>query len=159
MRAPVFISALILSLGVAACGNSPVPEQAAVPATAPAAPTPVANSRQIMLGLLIPAADIVWGAANETPADEAAWEKIQANAAMIAEAGNLMQTAPRVVDQDQWLADAKALVETSTAAAQAAAEKNLDKLSEAGNNMYEVCDKCHAKYMPARQTETEGAAK
>lgn len=158
MRASALTSILFVSLGTAACSKGPTPEQA-TPAAAPSAPAPLATSKQIMLGLVIPAADIVWASANEAPADDAAWEKIQANAIMIAEAGNMMQVAPRVVDQEEWLANAKALVETSTAAAQAAGEKNLDKLSDAGNNMYDVCDKCHAKYMPARIAEAQGAAK
>ncbi len=158
MRATALTSILVLSLATAACSKGPAPEQAA-PAAAATAPAAVATSRQIMLGLVIPAADVVWAAANETPADDAAWEKIQANAIMITEAGNLMQVPPRVVDQDEWLANAKALVETSTAAAQAAGEKNLDKLSDAGNNMYDVCDKCHAKYMPARIAEAQAAGK
>jgi hypothetical protein len=157
MRATALTSILVLSLATAACGNTPAPEQAAAPAVTPAS-APVANARQIMLGLVIPAADVVWSAANEAPADDAAWEKIQANAVMITEAGNMLQVAPRVVDQDEWLANAKALAETSSAAAQAAAEKNLDRLSDAGNNMYDVCDKCHAKYMPARIAEAAAAA-
>lgn len=145
----IFASLVML----AGCGKGPAPEQASAPAAAPAAaaPTSTVTSRQIMLGLVIPAADIVWGAASAAPADDAAWEKIEANAAMIAEAGNLMMTGARVVDQAEWLTDAKAMVEAATAAAKAANAKNLDQLSDAGNVMYDTCDTCHKKYMVARQ--------
>lgn len=137
----------IASLAIAGCGKQP-------PASEPAvAPPAIATSRQIMLAVVIPAADIVWSAASTAPADDAAWEKIQANAAMLAEAGNMLLSSSRAVDQGEWSTHAKVMVATATAAAQAAAEKNLDKLNEAANNMYDSCEQCHQKYMVARQGE------
>jgi hypothetical protein len=152
MRVLAITSTFASLLMLAACGKGPAPEQAAAPAAAPAAAAPVSTvtSRQIMLGLIIPAADVVWGAGSTAPADDAAWEKLEANAAMIAEAGNLMMTGARVVDQGEWLTDAKALVDAATAAAKAANAKNLDGVSDAGNVMYDTCDTCHKKYMVAR---------
>ena len=152
MRVLAISSTFASLLVLAACGNGPAPEQEVAPASAPAAAAPVSTvtTRQIMLGLVIPAADIVWAAAGEAPADDAAWEKIAANAAMIAEAGNLMSTGPRVVDQAEWLAFAKAMSDAATAAATAATAKNLDQLADAGNTLYETCDTCHMKYMAAR---------
>jgi|JI10StandDraft_1071094.scaffolds.fasta_scaffold633797_2 hypothetical protein len=146
----VFTSALML----AGCGQGAAPEQAAAPA-APPAPVSTVTSRQIMLGLVIPAADIVWGVANEAPADDAAWEKVAANAAMIAEAGHLMSTGVRVVDQGDWLTYVKAMTDAATAAAAGATAKNVDQTSEAGNALYDSCDTCHMKYMPARQGEAQ----
>jgi hypothetical protein len=132
---------------VAGCGKGAAPEQAA----APAAPVSTVTTRQIMLGLVIPAADILWGVGSQAPADDAAWEKVAANAAMIAEAGNLMSTGARVVDQADWLKDVKAMQDAATAAAAGATAKNVDQTSNAGNALYDACDTCHMKYMPARQ--------
>lgn len=154
MRA-LAVSSVIASVFVlAGCGQGAAPEQAAAPA-APPAPVSTVTSRQIMLGLVIPAADIVWGVANEAPADDAAWEKVAASAAMIAEAGHLMSTGPRVVDQGDWLAYVKAMTDAATAAAAGATGKNVDQTSEAGNALYDSCDSCHMKYMPARQGEAK----
>jgi cytochrome c556 len=141
----LFATAVIL----AGCGDS-APDQAAAPtqsqATASAIPESLATSRQIML------ADIVWGVASDAPADDAAWEKVAASAVMIAEAGRLMSTAPRVVDQAEWLAYSKAMADAASLAAKAAGEKSADGVSDAGNVLYETCDTCHKKYMPARVT-------
>jgi hypothetical protein len=138
---PIFAAAGFL----AGCGDS-APSQV----TAPAISESVATSRQIMLGLVIPAADLVWGVASNTPADDLAWEKVAASAVMITEAGHLMSTGPRVIDQAEWLAYSKAMADAANLAAKAAAEKNADGVSDAGNVLYETCDTCHKKYMPAR---------
>jgi len=144
------LTTAITSLLVAGCSSQPsaAPEHPLTPAS-----VPIATTRQIMLAVVIPASDIVWSTATGAPADDAAWEKIQANAVMLAEAGHLLLT--RAVDQGEWNIQTKALIDSATAAAQAAADKNLDKLNEAGNNMYDACDRCHQKYMPARQGEAK----
>lgn len=147
---------LSICFALAACSNgaapgSDAPAPAAASGSQVAAPPSVATSRQIMLGLVVPAADVVWSVATAEPADDAAWEKVQASAVMTTEAGGLMMTGVRVVDQAEWLTYAKAMADAATAAAAAAAEKNVDKLSDTGNTLYETCDACHAKYMAARQ--------
>jgi hypothetical protein len=149
----VLPSVIVSMLALAACGQGAAPEKAAAPAAA--VPESTVTSRQIMLGLVIPAADIVWGVANEAPADDAAWEKVAANAAMIAEAANLMSTGSRVVDQADWLTYVKAMKDAATAAAAGATAKNVDQTSDAGNTLYEACDTCHMKYMPARAGEAK----
>ena len=146
-----FLIATVLML--TGCGES-VPGPAAPPApsqaTATAITDSVATSRQIMLGLVIPAADVVWGVASAAPSDDLAWEKVAASAAMIAEAGRLMSTGSRIVDQAEWLAYSKGMADAANLAAKAAGEKNADGVSDAGNVLYETCDTCHKKYMPAR---------
>lgn len=154
MRLSSLIPLCVALGGLAACGSSPAPGQSAAP-PAPASAAPAAeayaNSRQIMLGLVIPAADVIWGAANEAPADDAAWEKLGATALMIAEAGQLMMTGPRVLDEGTWTAYSQLMVDAALAAARAAGEKDLDALNDAGNTLYDSCDTCHARYMAARQ--------
>lgn len=162
MRAAVFLGvSTSLAMLLTGCAPDTPPAAAPQPAAAdtqPVAPqpiAPIANNRQIMLGLVIPAADVIWGVANEAPADDAAWEKVAANAVMIAEAGNLMMTGPRRVDDAQWSQFAKAMIDGGKAAAQGAMNKNVDQVAEAGNTLYEACDGCHQKYMAARQTPAQ----
>jgi cytochrome c556 len=138
---------------LAGCGgSSPEPSEVAAPSqpSALATPASVADSRQIMLGLVIPAADVVWGVGSENPADDAAWEKVAASAVMIAEGARLMTTGSRVVDQMDWMIYSQAMADAATLAARAAGEKSVDGVSEAGNALYESCDNCHRKYMTAR---------
>lgn len=103
-----------------------------------------------MLGLVVPAADVVWGAANEEPPDDAAWETIQAHSVMIAEAGGLLMTGARVVDQADWMTYARTMVDAATAAATAAGARSVDQIS-APATPSRNCDTCHRKYLVARQ--------
>jgi cytochrome c556 len=126
-------------------------ESAAV-AAAPAAPTltALATTRQVMLGITVPTSDALFGVGEKPPEDDAAWEKIQASAISLAESANLLRIDGRRVDTQDWLKYVDALVATSQVAAQAAQEKNVDKVLDAGNQIYEVCDSCHKKYLAAR---------
>jgi hypothetical protein len=119
--------------------------------TAAASIEAIATTRQIMLGITIPTSDILFGVATEAPKDDAAWERVQANALALAESANLLTIGSRVRDEGDWLKHCQALIETAKLAAQAAQEKNIDKELEAGDRIYEVCDACHRQYMPARQ--------
>lgn len=110
-----------------------------------------ATVKQLMLGAVIPASDIVFGVAATTPTDDAAWNKVQANAVVIAEMAKLLIDHPRKVDDGEWITKSQAMYDTANAVATAAAEKNVDKVSDAGNNLYDACDGCHMKYMLSRQ--------
>lgn len=124
-------------------------KQAAPPP--PAAPvTPfktVATAKQVMQAITIPTADVVWKVPNETPKDDAAWLVVENNALALAESGNLLMMEGRAVDQGEWMKHASKLVDVATKAAQAARSKNVDKLTEIGDELYTVCESCHMKYM------------
>jgi hypothetical protein len=143
------LSALVAVAGVSGCSKQPVQT---APPPAPAVES-IATTRQLMLGLTIPASDVVFQVGSAAPKDDAEWEKVQANAAMLAESANLLLTGPRAIDAPEWTGFAKSLVATSKSALEAAQARDVDKVLEAGNQIYEVCDGCHKKYMAARQGE------
>ena len=124
------------------------------PAVPPAPATPpleaLATTRQVMLGITIPASDVVFQVGNKAPADDMEGEKVQANALAVAESANLLMVGTRVVDHEDWIKNARSLIAASKEAAQAAQEKNVAKVLAAGDKIYEVCDACHKKYMAAR---------
>jgi hypothetical protein len=122
----------------------------ATPAAAPAAADfkPVANVRQIMLGITVPASNIVFAVAGEAPKDDAAWENVEASALAVAESGNLLLMNPRSKDEPEWKQFALALVDAGTKAAAAARTKNADNTGTAGDDLYNTCEQCHAKYLP-----------
>lgn len=125
-------------------------ESAAPPAPAAAPLEAFATTKQVMLGITIPASDVVFQVGNKAPADDMEWEKVQANALAVAESGNLLLVGTRLVDHGDWEKNVQSLIVAAKAAAQAAQEKNVDKVLMAGDGLYEVCDACHKKYMAAR---------
>lgn len=146
MRNCVLGSIVVLA---AACGG----REPAAPAAGAAAHEPLATSRQVMLGLTIPAADVVWNVGSEAPADDLAWEKVTANAVMIAESGYLLLAPPRHPGQPEWTEQAEAMIAAAKAAAEASQRRNLDGVMEAGDALYGACESCHDKFMPAKVAE------
>jgi hypothetical protein len=121
----------------------------------PAAPAPppleaFATTKQVMLGITIPASDVLFQVGAKPPADDMEWEQVVTNAAALAESGNLLLIGTRVVDHGEWVRNAQAMIAAAKEAGQAAQEKNIEKVLAAGDKIYEVCDACHKKYMAAR---------
>ena len=124
-----------------------------------AALTPVGSVRQIMRGIVDPAATTVFGAVSTTvtaagveekaPATAAEWDAVADSAAALAEAGNLL-VGSRVVDQGEWTTISRRMVDAGRKALVAAEAKNAADVFASGEVIYETCDTCHSKY---RRTE------
>jgi len=107
---------------------------------------PVASNAQLMRAFIIPSSDVLFNVGLEPPKDAAGWTAIENHALILAEAGNLLMMAPRAKD-DVWMKESQALVEAGEAALKAAQAKNVDQLSMIADQMLEVCERCHAKYL------------
>lgn len=143
MKSSTFFPAL-LALVVYGCAKPP-------PAPAPPPATPfktIADSKQLMQAIVIPASDGVWGVASEAPTDDAGWLKAENHAIALAESGNLLMIGNRFVDRENWLKYSTALTDTANTALDAIRARDMDKLSAAGDAIYEVCEGCHMQYMP-----------
>jgi hypothetical protein len=153
MKISIVLAVAVSTVLLASCAPKPPAAQStAVPEN-----ENLATTRQVMLGLTIPASDVLFQIAEHPPADEAAWDRIVANAVMLAEAGNMLLTGARDMKQAEWSQHAHDLVARSRVAADAAMKHDVDAVLEAGNGIYEVCEACHAKFMPARVAEQAGA--
>jgi hypothetical protein len=125
------------------------------PASKPKAPAleAIATTREVMLAMTIPSSDAIFQVGSAVPKDDAEWEKVQAHAAVLGESGNLLMLPPRAVDTAEWASFSRALIASAKVAQQAAQKRDVEGLLEAGNQIYEVCDGCHKKYMAARAGE------
>ena len=145
MRRVTFGLMLALTIALVACARQePAPRAAAPPAPAF---KPIATVKQVMQGITIPASNAVFAVAGQAPADDAAWQAVEASAMAVAESGNLLLMSPRAVAEQEWTQYAVALIDAGAKAAEAARAKNADQTSTAGDDMYNVCEQCHAKYM------------
>ena len=117
--------------------------------------TPVANISQIMSGMVAPAAMVIYdsvattvsaaGVEEKMPRTDAEWTHVAINAAMLAEAGNLLIMNDRAVDEG-WVTISKQLTEAAGRALKAAQDRSPDGIIDAGGAINETCDGCHAKY-------------
>jgi hypothetical protein len=150
MRASVAYLPIVAVVGLAGCGREAPPARSSAPSPAPVAEAfkPVATVKQVMLGITVPASNAVFAVAGEAPADDAAWQAVEASALAVAESGNLLLMKPRAKDDQEWKQFALALVDAGIKAAEAARTKNAEATGTAGDDMYTVCEQCHAKYLP-----------
>ena len=109
-----------------------------------------ATVKELMLGIVIPASDGVFGVASEAPKNDVEWERIEADAMVLAEAGRLLTQGSRPKDQGDWVKFSNDLVSAALEAAKYAKAKDVDKVSDAGNTLYNSCNSCHMKYMADR---------
>jgi hypothetical protein len=114
------------------------------------APTfqPVGTVRQVMLGIVKPTSDVVFKFQFDPPKADEDWATLQNNALNLAEAGNLLLLPGRAKDKGEWTKNAKALIDTSSQAFKAANAKDAKALEQDGDKIDEVCEACHAIYLP-----------
>ena len=104
---------------LAACGGGK-PVTPAVPAAPPI--KAIATVEEVMHGMVIPNAEVVWGAVGtiyttkgveeRAPKTEDDWIKVEASATTLTEAGNLLMMEGRAKDNGKWMERARALRET-----------------------------------------------
>ena len=118
---------------------------------------PVATVRELMESVVAHAAETYWGSVqvivDETgvherqPQTDEEWEQVWAAGFSIAESGNLLMMAPRAVDEGAWMQFARSLVDAGAAAAAAAEAHDVERVFAAGEQVYNVCTACHARYV------------
>jgi len=151
------IGALLFVSGIALVIAAARTARDAPAAAAPSiAVEPVATVRQIMKGIVDPAAKKVFNAVSTTvgpegvvehvPTTDEDWEEVGNSAAALIESGNLMLMGTRAVDKDEWVKMSRAMIDAGRQVLRAAQEKNSDKVFELGEPLNESCDSCHAKY-------------
>jgi hypothetical protein len=129
---------------------------------APAAPpsgvtlTPIATVKQIMEGIVGPAADRVFasvkytetlaGREEKVPRTDDEWRAVGNDAAALVESGNLLLVKGRRVDDDGWIRMSRAMIDAGQIVLRAAQAKSPDKVLEAGEALNVSCDTCHLRY-------------
>jgi len=131
--------------------------QAAAPAEPEAAAvTPVASVKQIMDGIVAPAATAVFdsvgtivdatGIHEKAPSTDAEWATLGASAAALVESANLLVMGNRAVDRQDWLKMSKALGDAGMLVLKATEAKDAMGILEAGETLNTSCDSCHQLY-------------
>jgi hypothetical protein len=130
--------------------------QAPRTATPSIALTPVASVKQVMKGIVGPAANRVYGAVStvvtnkgteeKAPHTDGEWEAVADDAAALIESGNLMLMDGRAVDKGDWVRMSRAMIDAAKVTLRAAEAKSPDKVFESGEALNESCDNCHSKY-------------
>lgn len=136
-------------LTLVACNPAPLPK---------AGPPykPVATLEEVMHGLVIPSAQIVWnssgsiltvkGTEERRPRNEDEWIAVEAAAVTLMESGNLLMMEGRAKDGKKWMELCRSLVDTGSAVYKAAKARDVDALFTRGGDLFESCQSCHFAY-------------
>ncbi len=133
------------------------PEPAPQP---PAVPLGV-SINAVMVGLVDHASHVIWDAATpeKSPKNDKAWEEIQHHATQLAAAGSVIALAgtgksdAAWVKNPEWKRLSQELADSGVAAGNAARDKNVKALSEAGDKLVTTCESCHKLYKGDLPTE------
>jgi hypothetical protein len=119
-------------------------------------PTPVGTVKQIMKGIVGPAATVVFtsvsstatasGVEEKAPHTDEEWETVGNNAVALAEAGNLLMMDGRAVDKGEWIRMSKAMIDAAKVALKATEAKSADDVLASGDAINMSCDNCHRRY-------------
>jgi hypothetical protein len=128
-----------------ACGRSATDGESAL--------TPVATTRELMDGIVIPYSQAIFDAVayenaqlTRAPRNDDEWHRLKVQALAVAEAGNLLQMRPRAKDAT-WVAMAHDMTTAAAAVAKAADASDVERVLQTGGELYETCTACHAKYV------------
>ncbi len=144
MRRSVAAAVLVLGLGACAGEDTGPPFRE------------VAGTRLLMASVMEPAADYLWASvgtiltAEETvevqPQTDEEWTLVRNAAVTLAESGNLMMMDRRRLDDEDWVAWSRQLIDAGDAAMQAADARDVQGLFDTGEQVYFSCAGCHAQY-------------
>jgi len=120
------------------------------------ATTPVASIKQIMNGIVMPNANVIYNAVGTiispggvqeiAPKDDKEWAAVADSAAAIVESGNLLLEGHRLVDKGDWVKLTRQFIDAGKAVLAAADQKKADGVFMNGGDLNVTCDVCHEKY-------------
>lgn len=124
----------------------------------------IATREEIMHHMVIPNAQVVWGASGtiytlkgteeRQPKSEDEWITVEAAATTLTEAGNLLMMEGRAMDTVQWIERARALRDAGAQVSQAAKAKDVAALFDKGGTLFEACQGCHFQYRFEKDPKT-----
>ncbi len=134
---------LFLTLGVALVATA-----VATIGQQPPTPRQVGTMSELMVKIIYPTSDAILYISTRTPTNEVEWGELQGKALMLAESANLIMSPIHARDQGQWMEDAKLMLDAGEEAYEAALAKDVDKLAELNDAVYQSCVTCHLHYRP-----------
>ena len=124
----------------------------------------VATLEEVMHGMVIPNAEVVWGAVGtiytvdgveeRQPKSEDEWLAVEASATTLTEAGNLLMMEGRAKDTGRWIERSRALREAGDSVRLAAKKHDVAALFERGGYLFDACQACHFDYRFEKDPKT-----
>jgi hypothetical protein len=108
----------------------------------------VGTMSELMVQLIYPTSDAVFYISTRTPKTDQEWLELQGKTLTLAESANLLMLPSRARGREQWLKDAKLMLDVGAAAFKAAKAKDVAALEALSDQLYESCTTCHQHFRP-----------
>ncbi len=109
---------------------------------------PVGTISELMVDIIYPKSDELFYVMRAPPTNDYEWNLLRRSALILAESGNLLMMEGRSIKQDDWMKNAKLLVDVGTAAFEAAEAHDLDAIVALNAELESSCRTCHEQYHP-----------
>ena len=107
---------------------------------------PASTMSELMVTIIYPASDAIFYITTREPKTDVEWGELQGKALAVAESANLLMMPGRARDQDQWMQDAKLMLDAGRAAFRAAKAKDVAALEAVNDQLYTSCTSSHQHY-------------
>ena len=107
---------------------------------------PVADTKQLMDAMVIPASNLLFNVPFEIPEDAEGWAVVENNAILLAESGNLLLL--RADGREPWAEASRALIDAGEATLVAARDREVDRIFDLSEDILAPCTGCHDLYLP-----------
>ena len=144
------LSAMVLIAGATLAQALPAQQQP-VPDSG-GGPQPVGTMSEVMVHLIYPTSNAIFYILTRTPTSTAEWGQLEGQALMLAESANLLMMPSRARGREQWIEDARLLLDAGEAALKAAQDRDVEALSELNEQLYQSCITCHQNFRPGYGT-------
>lgn len=144
LRTPLIVIACLLQIG---CQHSIADD--------PEPPVPTMSVHDLMVTVVTPATDTLWGI--EDPQTSEDWQVFIDAADLVINAGNTIKVGGTGPMDNEWAADpewdafADRLIGAGVDARKAAEEKDIEAMYTAGEVLYPPCEECHIQFHPGVQ--------
>jgi len=152
----VSVALFIFGIGFIIAGAREAKTTPSPQVSGPPPPAPVATIRQIMRGIVGPAANVVFESVSTTvskagieekqPRTDEEWAAVGSSAAALIESANMLTIGGRAIDTGEWVAMSKAMADAGVTALKATEKKDPAGVLAAGEAINTSCDNCHRKY-------------
>jgi len=118
-------------------------------------PVPVMSIMELMTTVITPATDTLWGI--EDPQTDEEWQVFVDAANVVIDAGKIIKVGGTGPNDNNWASEpawdafAAVLIGAGEDALQAAKNKDVDAMFDAGGVLYPPCEECHIQFNPGVQ--------
>lgn len=108
----------------------------------------VGTMSELMVKIIYPASDALFYIESRTPKTDTEWTVLEGQALMVAESANLLMMPGRARDQQQWMTDAKLMLDAAAEGYAAAKKRDVEGIVMINERLLESCTSCHRHYRP-----------